>query len=77
MERIHVQKRYRRQIGRPIANSPSSATPNHGRSPALQDSHRTRIKVFESLLELYPDDAKQPSSDLVDMVDWYEQNVPK
>ncbi|VDC07695.1 unnamed protein product [Peniophora sp. CBMAI 1063] len=40
-----------------------------------QDRRLARVKVFEGLLELYPADAKQPSPNLVDMVDWYEQSA--
>ncbi|KZV66904.1 hypothetical protein PENSPDRAFT_74325 [Peniophora sp. CONT] len=58
----------------PSRPSPESSSSNAADND-LRDKHQTRIKVFESLLELYPADAKQPSPNLVDMVDWYEQSA--
>ena len=63
-----------RQREPPMVPLPSGDTEDD-LHPASQDKHQTRIKVFESLLELYPADAKQPSPNLVDMIDWYEQSA--
>lgn len=56
-------------------NSPSSSAPGEHLQDASREIQQARVKVFESLLELYPADAKQPSPNLVDMVHWYEQSA--
>ncbi|KAI0030784.1 Muskelin N-terminus-domain-containing protein [Vararia minispora EC-137] len=36
---------------------------------------QARTRVFENLLQLFPSDAKEPSPNLVDMIDWYEESA--
>jgi hypothetical protein len=42
---------------------------------ALSETLQARTRVFESLLELFPADAKEPVPNLIDMLDWYEESA--
>jgi muskelin len=43
-----------------------------GASPATLQA---RTRVFESLLEFYPADSKEPTPNLVDVIDWYVESA--
>ncbi|KAI0063548.1 hypothetical protein BV25DRAFT_1990545 [Artomyces pyxidatus] len=40
-----------------------------------QETFHERTSVFQGLLAFFPADAREPSSNLVDMIDWYEESV--
>ncbi|THH12462.1 hypothetical protein EW146_g7673 [Bondarzewia mesenterica] len=40
-----------------------------------QERFEQRTEVFERLLAFFPPDAKEPTSDLIDMIDWCEESV--
>ncbi|TFY80985.1 hypothetical protein EWM64_g3025 [Hericium alpestre] len=53
----------------------SDAEAADGSPEVPEDRFKQRTEVFESLLEFFPADAKQPSSNLVDMIGWYEESI--
>jgi len=46
-----------------------------GHHKLSQDRFRQRTEVFESLLTFLPPNAREPSANLVDMIDWYEESI--
>jgi hypothetical protein len=46
-----------------------------GRHRLSQERFRQRTEVFESLLTFFPPDAREPSANLVDMINWYEESI--
>lgn len=51
--------------------SPPSPSPET--VPVNSETFKARREVFQRLMEFFPKEAKEPSADLVEMIDWYEE----
>jgi hypothetical protein len=47
--------------------------PSPGTVPVNPETFKARREVFQRLMEFFPKEAKEPSADLVEMIDWYEE----
>ena len=60
-------------IGRSAPSSVVSAPfPGDAVSP---ETFRERREVFQQLMEFFPQEAKEPSAELMEVIDWYEEGV--
>jgi hypothetical protein len=59
-------------IGR-SAPSWTISPPSPGTVPVNPETFKARREVFERLMEFFPEEAKEPSADLVEMINWYEE----
>jgi hypothetical protein len=51
-----------------------SPPPSPGTVVAVNaETFKARREVFERLMEFFPKEAKEPSADLVEMINWYEE----
>ena len=57
-----------------VDSSPSDPTDRDTEVKATSEALDGRTRVFEALLSFYPTEAKEPASNLVDMIDWYEES---
>ena len=57
-------------IGR---SAPSSATSTASSGTVSPETFRARREVFQQLMEFFPQEAKEPSADLVEVIDWFEE----
>ena len=57
-------------IGRSASSSATSAASPGDVSPEM---FRARREVFQQLMEFFPQEAKEPSADLAEVIDWYEE----
>ena len=60
-------------IGRSAPSSGLISPPSPGPVPVNAETFKARREVFERLMEFFPKEAKEPSADLVEMIDWYEE----
>jgi hypothetical protein len=37
------------------------------------ETFKARREVFQQLMEFFPNEAKEPSADLVEVINWYEE----
>jgi hypothetical protein len=54
-------------IGRSAASSVTSAP------TVTPETFRARREVFQHLMEFFPQEAKEPSADMAEVIDWYEE----
>jgi len=57
-------------IGR---SAPSSVTSTPSPEAVTPETFRARGEVFQQLMEFFPQEAKEPPADLVEVIDWYEE----
>ena len=57
-------------IGRPTTSPTTPADPPSARSP---ETFKARREVFQQLMEFFPQEAKEPSADLMEVINWYEE----
>jgi len=57
-------------LGRP-APSPATLPPSPG--TVTPETFKARREVFQQLMEFFPNEAKEPSADLVEVINWYEE----
>jgi muskelin len=57
-------------IGR---SAPSSVTSTPSPGDVTPERFRARREVFQQLMEFFPQEAKEPSADLAEVIDWYEE----
>src|SRR6266581_1882665 len=57
-------------LGRPAPSSPTAATSPEAVDP---ETFRARREVFEKLMVFFSPEAKEPSADLVGVINWYEE----
>jgi hypothetical protein len=57
-------------LGRP---APSSAMSTALPGVVTTETYRARGEVFQQLMEFFPQEAKEPQADLVEVIDWYEE----
>jgi hypothetical protein len=60
-------------IGRSAPSSGVISPPSPGTVPVSPETFKARREVFQRLMEFFPEEAKEPSADLVEMIDWYEE----
>jgi hypothetical protein len=58
-------------IGRSV---PSSVTPTPPSGAVTLEMFRARGEVFQKLMEFFSQEAKEPSADLVEVINWYEES---
>lgn len=60
-------------IGRSApSSSPVTSTPPSPGTVTLE-TFRARREVFQQLMEFFPQEAKEPSADLLEVINWYEE----
>ena len=62
-------------IGRSAPSSEMIPPPSPGTAPVNPETFKARREVFQRVMEFFPTEAKEPSADLVDMINWYEEGV--
>jgi hypothetical protein len=60
-------------IGRSAPSSWMTSPPSPGIVPVNAETFKARREVFERLMEFFPKEAKEPSAELVEMINWYEE----
>ena len=55
------------------AISPPTSTFAETVVPVSAEKFKARREVFQRLMEFFPKEAKEPSADLVEMINWYEE----
>jgi muskelin len=60
-------------IGRSAPSFGVISPPSPETVPVDSEKFKARREVFQRLMEFFPKEAKEPSSDLVEMIDWYEE----
>ena len=60
-------------IGRSAPSSGMISPTSPGIVPVNPETYKARREVFERVMEFFPKEAKEPSADLVDMINWYEE----
>jgi len=60
-------------IGRSAPSSGVISPPSPGAVPVNAETFKVRRELFERLMEFFPKEAKEPSADLVEMINWYEE----
>jgi hypothetical protein len=58
-----------------IGRSAPSAISMDSSGAVSPETFRARREVFQQLMEFFPQEAKEPSADLVEVIDWYEEGV--
>jgi muskelin len=58
-------------IGRSASLSTLTSPPSPG--TVSSDTFKARREVFQQLMEFFPKEAKEPSADLLEVIDWYEE----
>ncbi|KAA1472915.1 hypothetical protein DENSPDRAFT_839309 [Dentipellis sp. KUC8613] len=75
------KKRTRDEVSEDSNTTGAKEQEDEGEKPAgvkaevPQEIFQQRTEVFEKLLKFFPPGEKEPESNLVDMVDWYEESV--
>jgi len=60
-------------IGRSTPSSGVISPPSPGTMRVNPETFKARREMFERLMEFFPKEAKEPSADLVEMINWYEE----
>jgi muskelin len=60
-------------IGRSGPSSGVISPPSPGTVPVNTETYKARREVFQRVMEFFPKEAKEPSADLVEMINWYEE----
>jgi hypothetical protein len=58
-------------IGRSAPSSSVTSTPSPG--TVTPETFTARRDVFQQLMEFFPQEAKEPSADLLEVINWYEE----
>jgi len=60
-------------IGRSAPSSGVISPPSPGTVPVNPETFKARREVFQRLVEFFLKEAKEPSTDLVEVINWYEE----
>jgi len=60
-------------IGRSAPSPGVISSPSPGTVPVSPETFKARREVFQQLMEFCPKEAKEPSADLVEVINWYEE----
>jgi muskelin len=60
-------------IGRSAPSSMVISPPSPGTVAVNPETFKARREVFQRLMGFFPKEAKEPSTDLVEVINWYEE----
>jgi hypothetical protein len=60
-------------IGRSAPSFGVIFPPSPGTVLVTPETFKARREVFQRVMEFFPEEAKEPSADLVEMINWYEE----
>jgi muskelin len=61
-------------IGRSVpSSSVVMSPPSPVTVPVNAETYKARREVFQRLMEFFPKEAKEPSADLAEIINWYEE----
>lgn len=60
-------------IGRSVSSSGLISPPSPETVSVNPETFKVRREVFQQVMDFFPKEAKEPSADLVEMINWYEE----